>query len=262
MSVKTIVRTSDPSQNERQRTLSDLVINRSKLPQVPLLVFLDDAVSAEIRDVIGPENRGFFIPTNERTFRDLPWPSYVSQEIRVVSGSYSFVFPFTGMVYVHGDVCDDEPALAMTLAHELRHSVQYITRQRTWAWNRVLMRCGDLIGSEGLSWCDIPIEVEARLVAKGIHQGIFGVEETEEYIVRRQESAILPRDANDWRFIQGLDPRMSYNCDLETRLIFQRLCTNEKYCSEIRRTLTRSLGSPEFDCLVLHELIGDSDEKV
>jgi len=41
------------------------------------------------------------------------------------------------------------------------------------------MQCGDLICSEGLSWCDIPIEVEARLVAKRIHQDIFGVDETE-----------------------------------------------------------------------------------
>jgi hypothetical protein len=179
MSVNTIVRISDPARNGQQRTLSERVISFFTLPQVPLLVFLDDTVSMEIRDAIGPENRGLFIPTNERTFRDLQWPSYVAQEIRRVSGAYSFDFPFSGMVYVHGDVCDDQPALAMTLAQELRHSVQYITTQTTWAWNTVLMQCGDLICSEGLSWCDIPIEVEARLVAKRIHQDIFGVDETE-----------------------------------------------------------------------------------
>jgi hypothetical protein len=55
---------------------------------------------------------------------------------------------------------------------------------------------------------------------------------------------------------------MSYDCDLETQIIFQRLCKNERYRSEIKRILTRSLGSPEFDCLVLDEIIGESEEKV
>ena len=226
-----------------------------------MLVFLDDAVAAEIRNTIGHENRGFFIPTNERTFRDLPFPPYVSLEIRRRSGSYSFEFPFTGMVYIHGDVCDEEPALVMTLAHELRHFVQYAKTQTTWAWNTILMRCGNLINSEGLSWCDIPIEVEARMKAKQVHQDIFGIDETERYIVRRQECATTPRDVLDWKFIQGLDPLVSYDCDLETRLIFQRLCRNEDYCSEIKRNLRLSLGNPEFDCLVLEELIGNPDKK-
>jgi hypothetical protein len=262
MSVTTIVKTSDASRKEQQRAISERVVNASKLPCVPLLVFLDDVVAVEIRNKIGQENRGFFIPTNERTFRDLPLPPYVTQEIRTVSGSYSFEFPFTGMVYVHGDVCDEQPALVMTLAHELRHFVQFVTTQTTWAWNTILMQCGDLINSEGLSWCDIPIEVEARMKAKQIHQDIFGIEETERYIVKRQEYATTPRDVLDWKFIRGLDPFMPYDCDLETRAIFRRLCQIEKYSSEIKRALTRSLGNPEFDCLVLDELIGSSDEKV
>ena len=262
MSVTTIVRTRDSARNEQQRALSGRVISSFTLPQVPLLVFLDDTVSMEIRNAVGPENRGLFIPTNERTFRDLPWPSYVAQEIRRVSGAYSFDFPFTGMIYVHGDVCDDAPALAMTLAHELQHSVQYIATPRSWAWNTVLMRCGGLIGSEGLSWCDFPIEVEARLVAKRIHQNIFGREETERYILRRQECATTPRDVSDWKFIREIDSSMPYNCDSETRIIFQRLCKKEEYCSELKHTLTRSLGHPEFDCLALDELIGSSDEKL
>jgi hypothetical protein len=260
MSVTTIVRTSDPSRKEQQRALSERVVNLSELPQVPLLVFLDDRVAVRVRNRIGQENRGVFMPTNERAFGDLPWPSYVAQEIRRPSGSYSFDFPFTAMVYVHGDVCDDEPALAMTLAHELQHFVQYSTTQTTWAWNTILMQCGDLFSSEGFSWCNVPIELEARMKAKRIHQEIFGVEETERYIVRRQESATISRDVLDWKFIQDLDPFMPYNPDLETRLLFQRLSKNENYCSEIRRALTRSLGRPEFDCLVLDELIGDSNE--
>jgi len=56
MSVNTIVRISDPARNGQQRTLSERVISFFTLPQVPLLVFLDDTVSMEIRDAIGPEN--------------------------------------------------------------------------------------------------------------------------------------------------------------------------------------------------------------
>jgi len=166
------------------------------------------------------------------------------------------------MVYVHGDVCDDESALAMTLAHEIQHFVQYMTRQTTWAWNTILRQCGDLIDVEGLSWHDIPIELEARLVAKRIHQNIFGAEETERYILRRQESATTTRDELDWDFIRELDVSMSYDCDMETRFLFRRLCNNEKYCFEIKRAMMRSRGSPEFDRLVLDELITTCEERV
>jgi hypothetical protein len=89
-----------------------------------------------------------------------------------------------------------------------------------------------------------------------------GPEGTERYIARRQESAVLPRDADDWMFIQKLDASMSYDSTMNTRLMFERLCKNASYRSEIECALMQMLGHPAFDCLVLDELLGNSEKKI
>ena len=211
----------------------------------------------ELRGV-GSENRGGFFPICNYHYATRIWPSSIQEEIaHVDTDTMKFSFLVDGLVYLHEDTCANESALTTTLAHELQHFVQHNRDREMWAWSVVLTKCNSLIDSEDLSWEHIPVEHEARIIAKRVSQAILGNEKTEEYMDFRQTHAKKPRDIRDWRFIKTIDTAANYDVASETRAIFGKYGTVPAYRQEMQRVLFNLREVPEVKTLKLGDIIGN-----
>jgi hypothetical protein len=113
----------------------------------------------------------------------------------------------------------------------------------------------ETILAKRLAWKDIPIEFEARLIAKRISEELLGPRGTAEYVESRIEENVNDRDVADWKFIKGLDPRGICNTVDMTKALYRRL-------ADIRDKLLRSLDEkkvrfPDFRQLDLSEMLPD-----
>ena len=172
------VQANDDADGAKCRALAESVIAEfgDKLSGANVLCFLDDQEFDGLRRHVGVANRGMFTPI-ERTFDtwDSPWPQYVRDIIFVDDPASLNVRKqqlFDELVYLHGSTCETEVGLIMTLAHELQHVVQHTTDWRLWATNTAPVRTFPrrIFQSAGLKMCDIPIELEARIVSKASPQ--------------------------------------------------------------------------------------------
>jgi hypothetical protein len=109
----------------------------------------------------------------------------------------------------------------MTLAHELQHAVQHAVAHDVWAVNGLVQRSGTIVEALQLTWADIPIEREARIVSKATAIHLFGDGRVEEFIDQKLAEQIA--DAADWRFIRTLTPSTSVNLAAETKRLFERV---------------------------------------
>jgi len=223
------------------------------LPTSCLLIFLDDSDAEYFRKKWGPCNRGFFTPLNgeELVIQGIHmdnWPEYITRHFlardpdtnKYVRDSETgrILLAYEQAIYLYGTTCADSVGRVMTLAHEFQHSVQYVFHQELRKKNHGFYR--------QLPDYEIPIEKEARIIAKRVAEKLCGKEQVDQYIARKINEAnchinsdanfknILENDeikqwkneAEDWRFIQTLGSNISYNLTAETEQVARRLAEN------------------------------------
>jgi len=176
------------------------------LPDLRFTIILDGCDWWDLKEY-GPENRGMFrIVNTEHVFDEPRWPFRLMEEI----GHYDratdkFCAACDAAIYLHDSTCTRPESLTMTLAHEVQHFMQYGSDRNVWALNDVVtMLPKDTIAKLGLRWCDIPIEREARVVAKRVCEELFGADATARYIEDRITNGTIRRDIDDWVFIQSI----------------------------------------------------------
>jgi hypothetical protein len=166
-----------------QRVLARLV---DSLPTSRLLCFLDDDDPPGLKLAFGAANRGFYGPVCDST--PMPdWPEYVTNCIFFDDG-VSLLRPrlIDDLVYVYGSAWTSAAGVTMTLAHELQHAIQHANVRTLWAVNSLIRQLPKtVIERLRLEWADIPIEREARIVAKRIALDLCGEQAVSAYIEKR-----------------------------------------------------------------------------
>ncbi len=191
-----------------------------------VLCFFDDEDLASLRRDpplgFGRANRGL----HERVRGGIShWPEYV-QELLAVDDpdSFAITWPFSSLIYLHGSTCETEIGMTITFAHELQHFMQYAGRRRLWAANMLLMNLEKYFPYRTdfkFLW-EIPIEIEARVVAKQAAETLFGGERVRQYVDARVGNPVNADDAKDWEFFRGLRSSDSYDLLIETKKLVQR----------------------------------------
>ena len=259
MSVTVYVATSDPALSKGRAEAAQKVLEYfgDVLPELDLKVLLDSAEWYELRERSGEENRGVFYRVNAHTFEDANWPYHLRDQLATVDAvTLNLKFTCNAAVYLHDSTCQNLTALTMTLSHELQHFVQYGRDRRVWAYNIVVTNlCAETIEALGLEWQDIPIEFEARLVAKRACEAIVGTQATAVYIDERVERGSLSRDVADWRFIRGIDtsPGNTYDSRSKTLHLYESLA---RFRPELQAILGGLKDDPDFADLNLDEAFG------
>lgn len=221
MPVTLRVKSDDPAVKRQRETTARQVIGYfgDGLPPTRLLCFLDDSDEARIRG-----ERGRYEPINDGTpLAHLP--EYVSDHIYVDDGK-SFLYPrvIDGLILLYGSTCANEIGLSMTLAHELQHTVQQRNSRQLWAVNGLVHHVGkEVFETLKMTWADIPIEREARIVAKRVAVHIFGEKMVTQFIEETIWEHASDGDFSDWQFIHDLRTTDSVDLLAETRRLFQRL---------------------------------------
>lgn len=227
MPVKLQIGSDSSTGVEQREVLARRVLERfgGEIPGLRVLCFLDEEDWPFLREQY-PYSRGFFTPCCEYTFPEWGcWPDYLQEAVtRVDPRSFRVSFTFDAVIYLHGSTCADETGLAMTLAHELQHAVQYVNRARVWAENILVTNLPkEVFNSLALKAFDLPIELEARIVSKQVAEYVCGRDIVNRYIARRIENAIYPDDREDWEFVQQLAPLAACDIASETHRLFSRL---------------------------------------
>ncbi len=144
----------------------------------------------------------------------------------------------------------------MTLAHELHHVVQRAHSPAVWAAGTLVtsLNCG-LLRPLSLTWCDLPHEFEARLVAKRVCEKIWDTDRTLSYINERAAAASGALDISDWACIRAIDTRTEYDLEAEMRRFYPRLASLSKELAEERAS--RAEFESEFDLVDLDHLLGE-----
>lgn len=224
------------------------------LPDLRLLVCLDDVDCPEFRSAHGPANRGFFSPTHRVAYWRKTWPQYLREKLVTLDReSGQRIYEYDCAVYLYHSTCRDEAGLTMTLAHELQHFVQYGMYRRIWSLNTLISNLSiATIKGLGLTWRDLPIEREARIVAKCATVALLGAEQTRLYVDWRRRQCLTPDDVADCDFIQQIDPSQKYNdLNRDTLRLFQLLTPVR---AELENLLSATNGNPDFDDLDLAQL--------
>jgi hypothetical protein len=211
------------------------------LPDAKLLAFFDGEDSEALKRSIGRENRGCYFP-----IRDGGLIAYMpGLMVNLVLPPMATKRVFNHAIYLHGSTCADATALTMTFSHELQHFVQHETRFELWAVSSLIPYLPkEVIDNEQLNWSDIPHEREARIVAKRNGVRLCGADAVKHYIARKISENATPRDVEDWRFSEQLDPSTPYDLEAETKRIFQRLMP---YKNDLENVLADSVKSdPDF----------------
>jgi hypothetical protein len=169
----------------------------------------------------GPANRGFYLPINDSTaLGEIGIPEYVSDHVYIDLNPRAV----DELIYLHGSTCADEVGLVLTLAHELQHAVQYRQAHQVWAVNGLVGNLSiETIEKLKLAWSDIPVEVDARLVAKRAAEEVFGKERVFAHIEAGIARNLTEQDTADWSFVQTLDATTSVDIEQATRSLFARL---------------------------------------
>jgi hypothetical protein len=210
------------------------------------------------KDLVRPKDLTF---AYDRSGAGKEWPFCIQSELAAVDlDTLEILFQFDAVIYLHADTCTDEASLTTTLAHELQHFFQYGSDHRTWAWNGILTNCTNIWNSEGFGWHSIPIEYEARCVAKRVAESLLGEERNAEYIAYRITNAKNELDRTDWEFIKALDPMQPYDVADETKKTLTQFGKKTLYRQEMRIVLSsakKKLSDHRY--LRLDELIGPEE---
>lgn len=209
------------------------------LPDLKLLAFFDGQDAGCFKEAYGLDNRGVFFPGTVGT---RGWPDYLTRLLSAQNPNPSLdchdllVYFFDGFIYLHESTCDEPTALVMTFAHELQHFSQFGHNRHLWAANTLLQNL------PGIETSEIPIEREARIVAKHVAERLCGADQVHEYILRKIADSTRPEDINDWGWIRG-NSSTSYDLKRETELAFQQQVGQR---GELERRLQERGGDPSF----------------
>jgi hypothetical protein len=222
---KLIIKPKSPAETKsRQEAAQQVLLAFDDLPRARLLCFFDSEDCWAFKDEItglGKANRGISGPiTKSSNFQGWPWevieriyPSYASSDNEAV---------FDFVTYLHDSSCEDPVGMTMTFAHELQHFVQWGTMRGAFEANDGF-RARRLEAGAGFDSHELPIEKDARIVAKRIAIRIHGREAVDHYIARNIANPVNDGDSRNWRFIDGLDVSKPYDVEVETTLFGDKL---------------------------------------
>lgn len=210
-----IVRSKDASETERRKEAArQCLVTFGVLPAGRLLCYFDNVDWWAFKDErigFGKANRGLSgLVTKSTNFQD--WPIYVVMSIYPLC-SEEPAFDF--VTYLHDSSCNDPVGMAMTFTHELQHFVQYSTMPAVWKANERFKK-RRMESDTGFDSHELPIEKEARIVAKRIAVRIHGLDAVNRYITKSIENAVDDLDRRNWSFIQNLDVSKPYDVELDT----------------------------------------------
>ncbi len=242
------VKSTDHVVKSHRQTVAQRVIDYfgSSLPNSKLLCFLDDEDPASLRDDRGPANRALYGPIHN--VADLEgWPTYVRECIYPTDrfGGHSRGRVIDDLIYLYGNTCAEDMSLTISLAHELQHAIQHSKKRELWAVNSLVANdlSRDIIEALGLGWADIPIEVDARTVSKGVAESFFGEELVRQHIDKKIAEQITESDVRDWKFIRTVNPAMTIDLAAATRRLFERLMNSR---SELEAVLQEKRQNPDY----------------
>jgi len=255
MPVTLITRPENSRTGTKRKSLAERVIKHfASSLSCRMLCFLDDQDASVVRLDRGAANRGFYLPVDENV--PLNWlPEYVTSRVYVDDG-VSMFFPrvVDELIYLHGTTCADDVGLVLTLAHELQHAVQHGKARNIWAVNTLVTGLDrKIITKLNLSWSDIPIELDARLVSKRVAEGLFGAKLVCAHIDKKIAEQITEADAAEWTFMKALDPATSVDVASATQSLFWRL---KDYRSELEAVLEEVKNSSDYNCITLDCFFG------
>jgi|ERR1035438_1002511 hypothetical protein len=198
------------------RKVLDYFDQHSILPDWRVICLLDDTDFQELKLRAGEANRGIHL-----CLENAALPSLIPQRfwdtLRPFDrATMKCLSVFDSAVYLHGSTCEADIGLTLSLAHELRHSFQYSTEPQICAANKMLRYLPEPCGQNFAVWWDLPIEKDARVVAKTAAEAIFGPLAVENFLRARAESAITVEDGKDWLFVLSIDTSASYSFISET----------------------------------------------
>ena len=167
--------------------------------------------------------------------------------------SYKRSFSYDCAIYLYDSTCRDELSLTMTLAHELQHFIQYGSDRTTWAFNTLTNLRREVIEPLGIIWPDIPIEREARIVAKRAAQALVVIENADLHIGSRSKEASTSGEVSDWNFIRDVDVSREYT-DLpgHTRRLYNHRLARIR--PELEDTLSKLKEDPLFPSIDLETM--------
>jgi hypothetical protein len=130
--------------------------------------------------------------------------------------------PYNSVIYLHGSTCSLDVELAMTLAHELQHFLQFANHRQPWAISALLRELPYLPTPDLQHFHHLPTEWEARVIGKRVAEHIFGKSLVQSHIdLRILESASLEETAN-WEFISTLQASEEYDITAATIALVTR----------------------------------------
>jgi len=209
---------------KREAAAREVWLAFGDLPPGRLLCFFDDQDHCVFKNEnvgFGEANRAVSGPVwTPADLRD--WPLDI---IRHVFSSHSLddnkpAFDF--VIYVHNSTCEDPVGLTMTFAHELQHFVQWATMRSVWKANERFKDWAQNFET-GLYSHNLPIEKDARIVAKRIAIRIHGREAVDRYIEKNIASPVNDLDGRNWRFIESIDVAKPYDVEVETEMLDSEL---------------------------------------
>ena len=247
MPVKLEVKSEDATIRAQAQRVLDCFGNN--LPPSRLLCFLDDADPPFLKQVFGVANRGVYRHIDDNTPLDI-WPDYVTSCIFVDDG-ISLLYPrvIDDLVYLYGSTSANEVSLTMALAHELQHVIQHANARELWALNGLVPRLHKtVIAALNLQWTDIPIEIEARIVSKGMALQFFGEQRVTQFIDEKIAEGITESAVADWQFVRTLTASSSVDLAACTKQLFKRL---KGHKAELEAVLKEKKGDPDFSDIEL-----------
>jgi hypothetical protein len=224
MPVTVHVKCGNDEDRDRRSAICDRVLAELE-PQLrscstTLICMIDDEDFASFKQKYGQANRGYFIPLLEGEITEDICPQYFYHLVASsdpVTNQPNYLFD--SVIYLHGSTCQTDIGMTLSLSHELCHFRQYANQRSTWAANQLLPRVG---APHMTAWTDLPIEVEARHVAKTVAQKIFGEEVVQDYISNKERNPVNKADGEDWQFVFNLSTAIPYDVVRATTVLVER----------------------------------------
>jgi hypothetical protein len=251
MAITIHVESGELGVRERITLLANKVISAFEpgLPPASLLCFIDGQEWEALRLERGFANRGFYAVFEYREPPWIDWPRRIVERVLIENPRAGLLeCPYDHFIYVHQSTAATDVGLVMTLAHELQHFIQHQGQPKLWAESTVATSLTrEIVTAYGLSWADIPIEYEARLVAKRVSELLFGYEAVAGYIDSQIAANVTTEDAADWKFVRSLESSASYDMESASAALYGKLQGLDAELAEALAYCREIIGDPAFD---------------